>query len=39
MKRSLVIASSAVLLFAGVCTAQSEEKSKISDGAVKIGMI
>ena len=39
MKRSLLIASSAVLLFAGVCTAQSEEKSKISDGAVKIGMI
>jgi branched-chain amino acid transport system substrate-binding protein len=39
MKRSLVIASSAILLFAAACGAQSQEKPKISDGVVKIGMI
>jgi branched-chain amino acid transport system substrate-binding protein len=39
MKRSLAIVSSAVLLFAAMCAAHSEEKSRISDGVVKIGLI
>jgi branched-chain amino acid transport system substrate-binding protein len=39
MKRSLVIASSAIVLLAAACAAQSQEKPKISDGVVKIGMI
>jgi branched-chain amino acid transport system substrate-binding protein len=39
MKRSLVIAAGAVSLFASAFAAQAEEKTTISDGVVKIGMI
>jgi hypothetical protein len=39
MKRSLVIVAGAVSLFASAFAAQAEEKTTISDGVVKIGMI
>ena len=39
MKRWLVIAASAVFLFVAACAAKSEEKTRISDGVVKLGMI
>ena len=39
MKRWLVIAATAVFLSVAPCDAKSEEKTRISDGVVKIGMI
>src|SRR5580692_12145420 len=39
MKRWLVIVASAVFLFVAAYAARSEEKTRISDGVVKIGMI
>jgi branched-chain amino acid transport system substrate-binding protein len=39
MKRWLVIAATAVFLFVEMRAAKSEEKARISDGVVKIGMI
>ena len=39
MKRSLVIAAGAVFLSASAFAAQAEDKTAISDGVVKIGMI
>ena len=39
MKGWLVIAATAVFLSVAPCDAKSEEKARISDGVVKIGMI